>query len=169
MGFNKLSSLAVCGALLSVGVAAADDDGRELAEAAIEGPAPPEAPAVMSRDGEGRVTLRAVRLDSELTLDGRLEENFYRTVPAINGFIQQEPHEGQLATESTEVWLFFDDANVYISARNWDTQPDRIVANEMRRDSRNIFNNDNFAVILDTFYDRRDGFMFMTNPPLRCC
>ena len=134
MRLNKLPSSALCGILLAASLAWADDE-RELAEASIasiEGPAPPEAPLVMSRDGEGRVTLRAVRLDSELTLDGRLEENFYRTVPAIDGFIQQEPHEGQPATESTEVWVFFDDDNVYISARNLDSRPDRIVANERR-------------------------------------
>ena len=166
MRLNKLPWLALCSILLAGSLVWSDDE-PELAEASlasIEGPAPPEAPEVISRDGEGRVTLRAVRLDAELTLDGHLEENFYRTVPAISGFIQQEPQEGQPATDQTEVWVFFDDDNVYISARNWDTEPDRIVANEMRRDSRNIFNNDNFSVILDTFYDRRDGFLFMTNP-----
>ncbi len=166
MRLNRLPSLAVCSILLAASLGWPDDK-PELAEAtiaSIEGPAPPEAPEVVSRDREGRVTLRAVRLDSELTVDGRLEENFYRTVPSIGGFIQQEPAEGQPATDDTEVWVFFDHDNVYISARNWDTEPDRIVANEMRRDSRNIFNNDNFSVIFDTFYDRRDGFLFMTNP-----
>lgn len=164
MRINKLTSLVVCGALLSGSAWASEgDEALELAAAVIDGPAPPEAPEVISRDGRGRVTLRAVRLESELTLDGRLEENFYRRVPSIGGFIQQEPHEGEAATDQTEVWVFFDDDNVYIAARNWESQPERIVANEMRRDSWNIFNNDNFAVIFDTFYDRRDGFMFMTN------
>ena len=162
--FKTVSFLTVAPRASSFALSVDDDDSLSIDERDTLTDGPPEAPEVMSRDGEGRVTLRAVRLDSELTLDGRLEENFYRTVPAIDGFIQQEPHEGQPATEKTEVWVFFDNDNVYISARNWDTEPDRIVANEMRRDSRNIFNNDNFAVILDTFYDRRDGFMFMTNP-----
>ena len=97
MRLNKLPWLAVCSILLAGSLVWSDDE-PELAEASlasIEGPAPPEAPEVISRDGEGRVTLRAVRLDAELTLDGHLEENFYRTVPAISGFIQQEPQEGQ--------------------------------------------------------------------------
>jgi len=141
-----------------------DDDEVVPTLVTIDGPAPPNDPEVVSRDAEGRVTLRAVRLDAPLTVDGRLEEGQYRTVPSISDFIQQEPLEGQPATERTEVWVFFDDKNIYVSARNWDTHPERIIANELRRDNRNIFNNDNFAVIFDTFYDRRNGFMFHTNP-----
>ncbi len=130
----------------------------------IDGPPAPQAPEVVNRDEGGRVTLRAVRLKEPMQLDGRLEERVYLDVPAISGFVQQEPSEGMPETETTEVWVFFDDANVYFSARLRDSEPDRMIANEMRRDNRGIFNNENFAVILDTFYDRRNGFLFQTNP-----
>jgi hypothetical protein len=66
--------------------------------------------------------------------------------------------------EKTETWVLFDEKNLYISARCFDSQPDKIVANELRRDSFNIYLNDNFSVVLDTFYDRRNGFQFYTNP-----
>ena len=82
----------------------------------------------------------------------------------MSDFLQQEPHEGEAATERTEVWLFFDQKNIYVSARCLDDEPNTIVANEMRRDSFNIMQNDNFAVIFDTFHDRRNGFLFQTNP-----
>jgi hypothetical protein len=130
----------------------------------IDGPPPPEPPEVIARDERGRATLRAVRVDVPLDVDGLLEESVYRIVPGASDFIQQEPHEGEPATERTEVWVLFDEKNVYVTARCWDSQPDKIVANEMRRDNFNIFFNDNFAVILDTFYDRRNGFLFHTNP-----
>ena len=39
-----------------------------------------------------------------------------------------------------------------------------MVANEMRRDSPNLRQNDNFAVELDTFHDRRNGFLFYVTP-----
>ncbi len=164
---RSVSMLGLTCIVLAAPVLADDDDldGEAALEAVIDGPAPPEAPDVVSRDEQGRATIRAVRLiEDTIDVDGRLEENLYRRVPSISGFLQQEPHEGQPATEETEVWVFFDDANVYVSARCWDSQPDRIVANEMRRDNRNIINNANFAVILDTFYDRRDGVLFHTNP-----
>ncbi|HXH08103.1 MAG TPA: DUF5916 domain-containing protein [Vicinamibacterales bacterium] len=130
----------------------------------IDGPPPPPPPATVARDERGRVTLRAVRLDGPLRLDGRLDEEIYRRVLPASDFIQQEPHEGRPATERTEAWVFFDDEALYVAARCRDSRPDRIVATELRRDHFNIFQNDNFTVVLDTFYDRRNGFFFQINP-----
>jgi len=118
----------------------------------------------VARDEAGRVTLRAVRVDSPLDLDGGLDEPIYTAVPGASGFVQQVPHEGRPATEQTEVWVLFDEANLYLAGRCHDSRPDRIVANELRRDHYNIFQNDNFAVTIDTFYDRRTGYVFQTNP-----
>ena len=109
--------------------------------------------------------LRAVRIDRPLTLDGRLDEEAYAAVPGIGGFIQQVPREGEPATELTDVWIFFDDENIYFSARCFDSRPDRIAANELRRDNGNIFSlNDTIVITLDTFRDRRNGYAFQTNP-----
>ncbi len=129
----------------------------------IAGPVPVP-PATVARDDAGRVTVRAVRLDTALRVDGRLDDEVYRQTAPIDGFLQQEPREGEAASETTEVWLFFDDTAVYVAARMHDTRASEIVANEMRRDSFNIFQNDNFGVIFDTFHDRRNGFFFYTNP-----
>jgi Domain of unknown function (DUF5916)/Carbohydrate family 9 binding domain-like len=120
-------------------------------------------PEVVSRDAAGRVTIRAVRLTEPLVIDGLLEDPIYSRVPAIGDFVQQEPHEGEPATERTELWIFFDATNIYFTVRCLDDQPDRIIANEMRRDSNNIFQNDNVQIVVDTFYDRRSGVLFQTN------
>ncbi len=125
---------------------------------------PPVAPAVVSHDGAGHVSVRAVRVAQPLRVDGKLDEAPYAETEAIGGFLQQEPNEGQPATERTEAWVFFDDTNLYVSARNWDTHPDRIVANEMRRDTAQLRQNDTFAVLLDTYHDRRNAFLFYANP-----
>ncbi len=130
----------------------------------IDGPQPPKAPAVVSRDNEGRATVRATRLLEPLTLDGRLTENAYQSILPITDFIQQLPKEGQPATDKTEAWLFYDDQYIYVSFRCWSTEPERMVANEMRRDNGNIYQNDHVAVAFDTFYDRRNGVFFQTNP-----
>ncbi|MAG70203.1 MAG: hypothetical protein CL471_07940 [Acidobacteria bacterium] len=130
----------------------------------VDSPPPPVPPAMVARDGQDRATLRAVRLDAPLIVDGRLDDRVYDTVPAVGGFIQQEPDEGEPATEATDVWVFFDDQNVYISARCWDSQPWRIVTNELRRGNVGIARGDNLTVVLDTFYDRRNGYFFQTNP-----
>ena len=124
----------------------------------------PAAPAVVHRLANDHVTVRAVRVQSTLRVDGRLDEDFYATVPAISDFIQQEPQEGQPATEKTEAWILFDDVNLYIASRNWDSHPEREVANELRRDNGNILGNENFTFVIDTFHDRRNGYLFQTNP-----
>ena len=131
----------------------------------VDGPPPPEAPDTIARDTAGRATVRAVRLTEPLRTDGALDEGVYETVPAISGFIQQQPDEGAPATERTEAWVFFDASNVYVSARVWDSSPEsRWVANEMQRDSFQLVLNDYFSVVFDTFYDRRSGIGFLVNP-----
>jgi len=129
----------------------------------VDGPAAPVPPEVFRRDDLGRVTMRAIALNEPITLDGELNESIYQTVAPVTGFIQQNPNEGELATEQTEVWVLFDRDTIYVSARCWNSQPDRIVANEMKRDSPGIFGNEAFGVVFDTFYDRRNGFTFQTN------
>ncbi len=135
-----------------------------FAPGVIDGPAPPLPPDVIRRDDEGNATIRAVEWPEGIRLDGQLDENVYFTVPAITGFIQQSPDEGAPATEETEAWILFDADNIYVAARVWDSAPpSQWVANEMRRDTRQLRQNDTFAVIFDTFYDRRNGVAFYTN------
>jgi hypothetical protein len=131
----------------------------------ISGPPAPIAPSVISRDDDGRATVRAFRLTQPLRLDGQLDEPFYRDVPSMSDFIQMEPRNGAPATERTEAWLFFDDDNVYVSVRCWDTDPDSIIATEMRRDSNFMFGgNDVVLFLFDTFYDRLNSVAFTVNP-----
>ena len=131
----------------------------------IDGPPAPVPPEVMTRDEEGRTTVRAVRLAEGLRLDGVLDEPVYETVPAITGFIQQVPDIGAPATERTEAWILFDDTNVYVAGRLHESVPEsQWVANEMRRDTSQLRQNDTFTAFFDTFYDRRNGFNFYTNP-----
>ena len=120
-------------------------------------------PATILRSAAGGATVRAVRISEPLNLDGRLDESVYTAVPPIGDFIQQEPREGELATEQTDVWILFDARNLYVSARCWDSQPEREVANEMRRDASGIVQNESFGITLDTFGDKRNGLVFMTS------
>jgi len=114
----------------------------------------------VSRDANGGTRVHAFRIQESIAIDGHLTEPVYSQVPAIGGFLQQEPHEGEPVTEQTEAWLFFDDRNIYVAARCEDSHPERAVANEMRRDGQATNDNESFAVVLDTFNDQRNGFLF---------
>ncbi len=131
----------------------------------IDGPPPPEPPATIRRNAAGQATVRAVRISAPIQLDGNLNEEIYGVVPPVSNFLQQEPNGGEPATERTEAWVFFDEQNVYVSARLWDSAPEsEWIANEMQRDSFQLINNDTFSFAFDTFYDRRNGVAFMVNP-----
>ena len=128
------------------------------------GPSPPDLPQTIARSSSGQVTLRAVRLTSPIDLDGRLDEPVYTEITPASGFTQTEPVEGRPASDDTDVWILFDDDNVYVTARMWEREPARMVANEMRHDNTNIMQNENFSFFIDTFNDRRSGFVFIVNP-----
>jgi hypothetical protein len=97
-------------------------------------------------------------------MDGRLDEAVWESAPAGTHFTQKQPQEGQPATEDTEVKILYDDKNLYIGIMCFDSEPDKIIATEKRRDSNNIYDNDNLQILLDTFRDRRNGYVFVTNP-----
>ena len=120
---------------------------------------------VVGRDAEGRLSVRATRYDGEVNIDGNLDEAVYRELTPISDFIQQIPDEGAPASERTEAWVFFDDDNLYVAARNYESVPEvDWVANEMRRDTFQLRTNDSFSVMLDTYLDRRNGAAFLVTP-----
>ena len=131
----------------------------------IDGSAAPVAPAVITRDAAQRATVRAIKLAAPLTLDGVLDEEVYTREAPFGGLIQVAPNAGAPATERSDIWITYDDHNIYLSCRCYDASPpaDWIV-NELRRDTGGLRNNEHIGVLFDTFYDRRSGFAFYTNP-----
>ena len=131
----------------------------------IDGAPPPVPPASITRDERRRATVRAIKLTEPLRLDGRLDEEVYQTHAPFGGFIQVAPQYGAESTEKTDVWVTYDQENIYVSARLWDSAaPERWISNELRRDTNQLRQNDHIGVMFDTFYDRRSGFLFYTNP-----
>ena len=131
--------------------------------ALIDAPPPPQAPATIARDGQQRATIRAVRVTTPMKIDGKLDEEVYKTVQPVGGFIQQTPKPGAPATEPSDVWVLFDDTNLYITMLLHETHPERRIGTELRRDAQGLTNDDNVMLSIDTFYDRRNAFNFQVN------
>ncbi len=102
-------------------------------------------------------------MSGTIRLDGVLDEDVWNRAPGATGFVQSEPREGQPATEQTEVFVAFDADALYVGAFMHDATPQREVVNDIRKDFRED-DQDDFEVILDTFRDRRNGYVFITNP-----
>ena len=105
----------------------------------------------------------ATRVSTAPQIDGLIDEAVWSQAVVLSGFVQAEPDEGQPVSERTEVRVIYDDEAIYIAATNYDREPDRIIANVLRRDESNA-NNDSFLVTLDTYHDHRNGYVFETNP-----
>jgi hypothetical protein len=112
-----------------------------------------------------RLVVRAVRVAQPLRIDGVLDDALYRELPPLGEYTQVEPDAGAAATERTDTWLAFDDDHVYVSFRAWDSQMDRLVATELRRDNGNLWSgNDILVFVFDTFDDRRSTISFTSTP-----
>ena len=97
-----------------------------------------------------------------ISLDGRVDEASWDRAIPITDFTQQEPVEGGVPSQRTEVRVLFDEDNIYISAILYD-DPDGILAYQMQRDAP-LMTDDRFMWILDTFNDGRTGYFFEINP-----
>jgi hypothetical protein len=130
----------------------------------IDGPPPPVAPDVITRGPNGQATVRAIRLSAPLRIDGALDEEVYTREKPFGGLIQVTPRYGEEQSERSDVWVTYDDTNIYLSCRCYDSAPpDEWVINELRRDTNGLRQNDHFGAMFDTFYDRRSGFGFYAN------
>jgi hypothetical protein len=109
-----------------------------------------------------RPSMRATHTTTAPKIDGVLDEAVWAAAGVVDRFVQQEPQEGQPASDRTEVRVLFDDGHLYIGVRAYATLA--VTATEMRRDADRLFDEDNFQVILDTFHDSRNGYMFLTTP-----
>ena len=108
--------------------------------------------------------MHAAALQSPPAIDGNvLQDPVWSGVQPASGFSQTKPDEGLPATQRTEVFIGFTQDTLYIGAVCYEDDPARIIVTDSRRDS-SLTDTDSFQVILDTFRDGQNGFVFGTNP-----
>ena len=107
--------------------------------------------------------MKAYRTYQNIEIDGDLTEEDWQHAEVIDRFVQVEPHEGEPLSEPMELRILYDDENIYLGFICYDSDMSKLIANEMRRDSRDLHENDNVFVLLDTYNDKRSGFFFRMN------
>lgn len=110
-----------------------------------------------------RPEARAVRASGPIAVDGVLDDVEWQDAPILTDFVQREPVEGVLASQRTEVRFLYSDDALYVGAWLFDTTTDRMVVGERTRDA-DLAEGDAFIMVLDTFRDGQNGFLFGTNP-----
>lgn len=110
-------------------------------------------------------TIQALRLGEAdvVRVDGLPDEAVWERAQAATGFLQRDPNNGDPATERTEVRLVYDADRLILSVICYDSEPDRVLGNQMQRD-RSFEADDRFMWTIDTFLDGRSGYYFEINP-----
>ncbi|MDT8399064.1 MAG: carbohydrate binding family 9 domain-containing protein [Pseudomonadales bacterium] len=118
---------------------------------------------ILSSGSDGLKTLAIPRLDAEPRIDGVLDEEVWAQAALVSDLHQVDPIEFAEPTQKTEVRVFYTEDALYVSARMWETDPDLITARILRQ-GQGLQSDDIFALILDPFMDRRNGYRFEVNP-----
>lgn len=124
-------------------------------------------------DSVGGRRLHARRLgpDESIRIDGSLNEPAWARADVAEGFHQREPEEGAPASQPTQVRFLYDENQIYIGVRAYDSEPRRVLGRQLERDAALGLSrfgpaggDDAIEIILDTFHDRRNAYYFATNP-----
>jgi hypothetical protein len=110
-----------------------------------------------------RPSLKAVRTDEPIVIDGRLDEPAWALADVAADFVQNQPQPGHAASERTEVRVLYDSESLYISAVCHDSEMDKVLIPGLERefDPRG---GDVFALAIDPFHDERNSFVFISHP-----
>lgn len=106
-------------------------------------------------------TLTAARLEGSLELDGVLDEQAWKNAAPATVFTQYDPFEGEPASESTKVYILYDDQALYVGAELSDQNP---VSTRLGRRDGFLMDTDWLTISLDSYNDHRTGFKFEVNP-----
>jgi hypothetical protein len=121
-------------------------------------------PVSKQRETESKsFKVKIFRADEDIKINGVLDEAVWSKAGSISDFRQQEPREGEPASEKTEIRVLFNDKNLYFAIRAFDSDAKNINARELVRDA-SFSNDDKVEILLDTYHDKRNAFRFAVNP-----
>lgn len=109
-----------------------------------------------AQESEKRV-YTASRTDNPPVINGNLDDQSWTTGQWGGDFVQFEPYEGVAPKQKTEFMVLYDDDNIYVALKMWDTASDSIVARMTRRDDTD---GDQVVVAFDSYFDQRTAFGF---------
>lgn len=150
--FQRAGFLAAFVSVLAARAAAQTPDSARVAEGARINP-----------ETAPRPTARATRTPRPIIVDGKLDEAEWALAEPMRHFVQQLPQTGYPARFQTEARVLYDADHIWIGAINFDPNPEQAITVGLERDF-NSGNSDLFGLVLDTFLDRRNSFLFLVNP-----
>ncbi|MCH2169936.1 carbohydrate binding family 9 domain-containing protein [Myxococcota bacterium] len=112
---------------------------------------------------EERPRVRVVRTETPPEIDGRLDDEVWKTAALVDDLTQVVPVQGAKPSQRTEFRILTTDKALYFGIRAHDTNVEKIDADLMSRDAFLNYN-DRVQVVIDPFHDRQNGYSFEVNP-----
>ena len=110
-----------------------------------------------------RPSATALRTNATFVIDGQLDEPVWSDVTPLTGFVQSRPDTGAPASQETVVRFAYTEDALFIGILCHNSEPHRLVVPSLKQDF-NSGSSDMVGVTLDTYLDRKNGFMFLVNP-----
>lgn len=108
-------------------------------------------------------TIQIPLLSGDVTVNGQLDEALWRQAVLVEDLHQVFPEEYVSPTQATQVRVFYSENALYIGATLFESDPSQITDRVLRQ-GQSLGGDDIFAVILDPYLDRRNGYRFEVNP-----
>ena len=98
-----------------------------------------------------------------MVIDGKFDEPIWEYAPIAKDFTMFSPDNGKPISEDkkTEVQIVYNDDGIYIAAKMYDNEPDKILKEITQRD--NFGTSENFGIFLNGFNDSQQDFRFFVS------
>ncbi|MFL5572496.1 MAG: DUF5916 domain-containing protein [Gemmatimonadaceae bacterium] len=110
---------------------------------------------------ENQLHVRIPRIEADLAIDGVLDEPVWQEAAVLTGFSEFSPQDGIPAVDSTQVLVWYSPNAVHFGIRAFEPHgaPHATLA-----DRDKIAADDNVQILLGTFHDHRQAYVFAVNP-----
>jgi len=112
--------------------------------------------------GEDPIQFEMLKVSEPIVLDGKLDESFWVNLKPVSNFSQYFPTDSLMACGQTEMYFAYDDNYLYFASKCY-TPSNKFSVESLRRDY-GFGANDNLTLLLDTYADKTNAFVFGMNP-----
>jgi hypothetical protein len=102
------------------------------------------------------------RINGEFRLDGIVDDECWNNIEPLH-MVVQTPVFGAEPSEKSEVFICYDNDNLYVGARFFDSDPGKMLIASKKRDEMEVAS-ETMMILIDTFNDKENGLGFATTP-----
>lgn len=113
--------------------------------------------AIAQNKADKKRIYQTQRLDQPPDINGILDDSCWKLGDWSLNYVQQQPYERKTPSQNTSFKILYDDDNIYVAIRAFETEPERIDRQLARRDA---FSGDIVGINFDSYFDHRTGFEF---------